>query len=67
VVDVSSDSFSVALIPHTLAITNLGLLREGDMVNLEVDILAKYVERLASSYPVSDRVRAASPAPPDVP
>ena len=46
VVDASSDTFSVALIPHTLAITNLGLLRDGDTVNLEVDILAKYVERL---------------------
>jgi len=46
VVEVSTDTFSVALIPHTLAITNLGVLREGDPVNLEVDILAKYVERL---------------------
>ena len=46
VVEVSTDTFSVALIPHTLAITNLGVLREGDTVNLEVDILAKYVERL---------------------
>lgn len=44
--DVSSDTFSVALIPHTLSITNLGVLRNGDTVNLEVDILAKYVERL---------------------
>jgi len=46
VVDVSTDAFSVALIPHTLANTNLGLLRDGNTVNLEVDILAKYVERL---------------------
>jgi riboflavin synthase len=38
--------FSVALIPHTLAITTLGRRRTGDRVNLEVDILAKYVERL---------------------
>ena len=45
-VDVTADSFSVALIPHTLSITNLGQLRAGDAVNLEVDILAKYVERL---------------------
>lgn len=44
VVDVDVNSFSVALIPHTLAITNLGKLQAGDMVNLEVDILAKYVE-----------------------
>jgi riboflavin synthase len=44
-VDVSDDHFSVALIPHTLAVTTLGDLREGDAVNLETDILAKYVAR----------------------
>lgn len=38
--------FSVALIPHTLEVTSLGLRREGDTVNLEVDVLAKYVEKL---------------------
>jgi riboflavin synthase len=38
--------FAVALIPHTLAATTLGALEPGDPVNLEVDILAKYVERL---------------------
>jgi riboflavin synthase len=48
VVDADEDSFSVALIPHTLAITNLGLLKAGDMVNLEVDILAKYVEKMVT-------------------
>ncbi|MDI7252446.1 MAG: riboflavin synthase, partial [Actinomycetota bacterium] len=36
-------SFSVAVIPHTLAVTNLGRRRVGDAVNLEVDIIAKYV------------------------
>lgn len=41
-----SDGFQVALIPHTLAVTTLGLRKTGDMVNLEVDVLAKYVERL---------------------
>jgi riboflavin synthase len=35
----------VALIPHTLAITSLGRLQQGDPVNLETDILAKYVQR----------------------
>ncbi|HET9258921.1 MAG TPA: riboflavin synthase [Acidimicrobiia bacterium] len=39
-------SFSVALIPHTLEVTTLGLRKSGDVVNLEVDILAKYIERL---------------------
>lgn len=38
--------FAVALIPHTLAVTTLGRTRVGGQVNLEVDILAKYVERL---------------------
>ena len=38
--------FHVGIIPHTLEVTNLGALRAGDAVNLEVDILAKYVERL---------------------
>ena len=40
------DRFAVALIPHTLAVTTLGRKHPGDRVNLEVDILAKYVERL---------------------
>lgn len=38
--------FSVALIPHTLAVTTLGAARVGDPVNLEVDVIAKYVEAL---------------------
>jgi riboflavin synthase len=40
-------AFSVALIPHTLSATTLGDRRPGDAVNLEVDVIAKYVERLA--------------------
>jgi riboflavin synthase len=38
--------FRVALVPHTLAVTTLGDREPGDVVNLEVDVLAKYVERL---------------------
>lgn len=45
VVEALADRFSVALIPHTLAVTTLGSLAIGDAVNLETDILAKYVER----------------------
>ncbi|MBT8194174.1 MAG: riboflavin synthase [Acidimicrobiia bacterium] len=41
-----SDSFELVLIPHTLDVTVLGLREVGDVVNVEVDILAKYVERL---------------------
>jgi riboflavin synthase len=40
-------SFSVSLVPHTLAVTTLGALGPGDRVNLEADVLAKYVEKLA--------------------
>jgi riboflavin synthase len=44
-VDVAAERFSVALIPHTLAATTLGQRRVGDRVNIETDVLAKYVER----------------------
>ena len=44
-VDVTERSFSVALIPHTLEVTTLGKLSVGSRVNLETDVLAKYVER----------------------
>ena len=44
--DPGDHAFEVALVPHTLAATTLGGLRPGDSLNLEVDVLAKYVERL---------------------
>lgn len=47
VVTVSEDQFTVSLIPTTLELTTLGHRLPGDAVNLEVDVLAKYVERLA--------------------
>jgi len=43
------DSFQVAVIPHTAAVTTLGSRRAGDMVNIEIDVLAKHVERLISA------------------
>ena len=43
---VDGAGFEVTLIPHTLAVTVLGERRVGDLVNIEVDVLAKYVERL---------------------
>jgi riboflavin synthase len=43
---VDAAGFSVALIPHTLSETTLGVLAAGDRVNLEADVLAKYVEKL---------------------
>jgi riboflavin synthase len=42
-------TFSVSLIPTTLALTTLGHKGAGDLVNLEVDVLAKYVERLITT------------------
>jgi riboflavin synthase len=50
VAGVDADSFTVALIPTTLADTTLGRRKPGDPVNLEVDIVAKYVERLTAGY-----------------
>ena len=44
--EVSGAEFSVNLIPHTLAMTNLKNLRAGSRVNLEVDLIARYVERM---------------------
>ena len=43
---VTADTFSVNLIPHTLAVTNLEEVKEGDGVNLEVDLVARYLERM---------------------
>lgn len=43
---VQGDKFTVSIIPHTLAVTTLGELKRGDMVNIEVDIIGKYVEKL---------------------
>jgi riboflavin synthase len=52
------DRFEVALIPHTLEVTTLSSLRPGDRVNLEVDVLAKYVHRILAA-------RGLAPAVPD--
>ena len=43
---VTTDTFSANLIPHTLAVTNLRDLKPGDRVNLEIDLVARYVERM---------------------
>lgn len=49
VVDVTDSQFSVSLIPTTLGLTTLGQRRPGDRVNLEVDLTAKYVEKLLAA------------------
>ncbi|MGA9309508.1 MAG: riboflavin synthase [Pseudonocardiaceae bacterium] len=50
VIEVGADQFSVGLIPTTQQLTTLGLRRPGDVMNLEVDVIAKYVERLVRDY-----------------
>ncbi len=49
VVDITPQTFSVALIPHTLEVTTLGLRQVGDQVNIEADILGKYVLKMLES------------------
>jgi riboflavin synthase len=44
--DVTADTFSVLIIPHTLSVTTLGALKQGDALNLEVDVMARYAARL---------------------
>jgi riboflavin synthase len=51
VASIDASGFEVALIPHTISTTTLGSLRPGDVVNLEFDVLAKYVERLLERHP----------------
>ncbi len=57
VASLTSATFSVALIPHTLGQTTLELHRVGERVNLEVDILAKYVERMLGPMPEQKKSR----------
>ena len=49
-VKVTADSFQIALIPHTLQVTTLGRRAVGDPVNIETDILGKYIEKLLPQY-----------------
>ena len=52
--NITAQAFSVALIPHTLEVTTLGTYVEGDIVNIEVDVIAKYVERLLAPHIEND-------------
>lgn len=51
VIDVLADSFTVSLIPHTARETVLGLKKSGDIVNLESDVIGRYVEKLLTAEP----------------
>ena len=53
VVEPTEDGFTVAVIPHTAAVTTLGRKGVGDRVNLEVDMVAKYIERLLEARAVT--------------
>jgi riboflavin synthase len=55
VIEIGTDQFSVGLIPTTQQLTTLGLRCPGELVNLEVDVVAKYVERLVSGYSAPDQ------------
>ena len=48
--DLTADTFRVAVIPHTTAVTTLGVRKPGDAVNIEMDVLAKHVERLVEPH-----------------
>ena len=50
IVDVVADTFLVAVIPHTADVTNLGSKQPNDLVNIEVDVIAKYVERMITPH-----------------
>jgi riboflavin synthase len=50
VMSVDGEGFAVSLIPTTLQLTTLGAKRPGDPVNLEVDVIAKHVEKLVGAY-----------------
>jgi riboflavin synthase len=58
VVEVGPDSFTVSLIPETLARTTLGIKQAGQPVNVEVDVIAKYVERLVAPHQFGEAARA---------
>lgn len=61
VVDPAADGFTVAVIPHTTEVTTLGHKSAGDRVNIEVDVMAKYAERLLAGY--LDRADGGQPRP----
>ena len=48
--DLTADTFRVAVIPHTTAVTTLGVRKPGDAVNIEMDVLAKHVQRLVEPH-----------------
>jgi len=60
IVDVNENDFTVSLIPHTRLLTTLGLKKVGDKVNLEVDMLARYVEKFVNKKPTRNKEKGIS-------
>ena len=50
IIEVTKNIFSIGIIPHTLETTNLQTIKPGDQVNIEFDILGKYIAKLSSNY-----------------
>ena len=64
VAEVKEKSFVVWIIPHTLEVTNLHARKAGELVNLEFDLLAKYLERMLTKQPPSGPISQQTPAGP---
>ncbi len=60
VAEIDHHHFSFAMIPHTAQVTTLGIKKSGDFVNLEVDLMAKYIERLMTPYQADYSTRTTS-------
>jgi len=58
----AADSFSISIIPHTAKLTTIGFKNKGDPVNIETDMLGKYVERFMSPRPVRNDARDEKPS-----
>ena len=58
----AADSFSISIIPHTAKLTTIGFKNKGDPVNIETDMLGKYVERFMSPRPVQNDARDEKPS-----
>jgi riboflavin synthase len=58
----AAGSFSVSIIPHTAKLTTIGFKNKGDSVNIETDMLGKYVERFMSARPGRDEAKAGKPS-----
>jgi riboflavin synthase len=64
VVDVFKDAFSLVIIPHTASLTTIGFKKIGDTVNLEPDMLAKYVEKfLRKDAPAEEAAESSAEDP----